>query len=63
MYCKICGNDKARMNLLGQIVCKQCMDEITNSNVGDEAYDFYKNLIRIFLGYYISDIYQLNPVN
>lgn len=61
--CSICGNEKSRINLFGQVICNQCMREIENSNVEDDNYDFYKNLIRIFLGYYISDVYQLNPVN
>ncbi len=63
MCCKVCGNEKSRANLLGQNICKGCMSEIVNMNVEDETYNFYKNLIRIFLGCYISDIYYLNPVN
>lgn len=63
MCCKICGSDKSRIKLLGQNICKDCISEISNIDVEDESYDFYKNMIRIFLGYYISDIYQLNPVN
>lgn len=63
MYCKICGNDKAMTNLLGQTICKECLDEISRTSVFDETYDLYKNLIRILLGYYISEKHQLNPVN
>ena len=63
MYCKICGNDKFGINLLSLNICKDCIDEIGRTNVFDEKYDLYKNIIRIFLGYYISDKHQLNPVN
>ncbi len=63
MYCKICGRDEAMTNLLSQRICKQCIDEIANTSVYDETYDLYKNLIRILLGYYISEKHQLNPVN
>lgn len=63
MYCKICGNNKSKINLLSQSICKECLDEIGNTSVFDETYDSYKNLIRILLGYYISELHQLNPVN
>lgn len=63
MYCKICGSDEAMTNLLSQRICKRCIDEIANTSVYDETYDLYKNLIRILLGYYISEKHQLNPVN
>ncbi|MBU5428000.1 sigma factor G inhibitor Gin [Tissierella pigra] len=63
MYCIICGNEKTGMKLLSQTVCKDCIDEMRNISVFDERYDFYKNFIRILLGYYISEKHQLNPVN
>ena len=63
MHCIICGNERTGIRLLSQRVCKDCIDEITNISVSDEGYDFYKNLIRILLGYYISEKHQLNPVN
>lgn len=63
MHCNICGNDNLRFRLFGQTICKECINEITNTNVEDESYEFYKNLIRILLGYYISDTLKLNPVN
>lgn len=63
MYCKICGNNKSKISLLSQSICKECLDEIGNASVFDETYDRYKNLIRILLGYYISELHQLNPVN
>lgn len=63
MYCKICGNDKSKIRLLSQSICKECLDEIVSTSVFDETYERYKNLIRILLGYYISELHQLNPVN
>ncbi|MDR7857617.1 sigma factor G inhibitor Gin [Tissierella sp.] len=63
MYCRICGSNKSKTNLLSQIVCKECLDEISRTSVYDETYDQYKNIIRILLGYYISELHQLNPVN
>ena len=63
MYCKICGSNNSKTELLSQRVCKKCLDEISSASVYDESYDRYKNLIRILLGYYISELHQLNPVN
>ncbi|HAE92287.1 MULTISPECIES: sigma factor G inhibitor Gin [Tissierella] len=63
MYCKICGSDNVMISLFSQCICKKCIDEITGISVFDETYDLYKNLIRILLGYYISEKHQLNPVN
>ncbi len=63
MHCNICGNENLRFRLFSQMICKDCINEISSTNVEDEGYEFYKNLIRILLGYYISDIHQLNPVN
>ncbi|WP_353095583.1 sigma factor G inhibitor Gin [Tissierella praeacuta] len=63
MCCRICGSDKVVTNLLSQGICKECMDEIAGTSVFDETYDWYKNIIRILLGYYISEKHQLNPVN
>lgn len=63
MYCKICGNHDIAINLLGSNVCNECVDEINEISIFDEKYDTYKNCIRIFLGYYITDRHQLNPVN
>jgi hypothetical protein len=63
MYCKICGNDNIGINLLSINICKECVNEISETSVYEEKYDLYKNCIRIFLGYYISDKRELNPVN
>ncbi len=63
MYCRICGSDKSGINLLGQTICKECIDEIIMTSVFDENYDKYMKLVRILLGYYISEQHQLNPVN
>lgn len=63
MYCIMCGNEESGIKLFNQIICKECIEEITNISVFDEKYDLYKNFIRILLGYYISEKYQLNPVN
>lgn len=63
MYCKICGNDNIEINVLGSNICKECVNEINSTSVCEEKYDLYKNCIRIFLGCYISDKRELNPVN
>ncbi|MFA5576179.1 MAG: sigma factor G inhibitor Gin [Tissierellaceae bacterium] len=63
MYCSICGEDKSAISVFGQSICMECLDEISNITVGDQAYEYYKNTIRIILGYYISEKQQLNPVN
>lgn len=62
MYCKVCGNENVTMRLLSQNICQDCIDEITEISALEDNYDFYKNLIRILLGFYISENYQLNPV-
>lgn len=63
MNCRICGENRLGIKLLGETVCKECIKEITNLSVNDERYDQYKNFIRILLSYYISEKHQLNPVN
>lgn len=63
MYCKICGNQDIGINLLSLNICNECIDEITRISIFDEKYDFYKDCIRIFFGYYISDNHLLNPVS
>ena len=63
MYCKICGNSKEGSKLFGQNICKACINEITTISVFDECYDYYKNIIRILLGCYITENYNLKPVN
>lgn len=63
MYCKICGTNKQGIKLLSQEICDECIDEIENITVFDQDYDKYKNIIRILLGYYISEQHYLNPVN
>lgn len=63
MYCIMCGNEESGIKLFNQIICKECIEQIINISVFDEKYDLYKNFIRILLGYYISEKYQLNPVN
>lgn len=63
MYCKICGNEDIAINLLGLNICHECVNDINKISICDDKYDQYKNYIRIFFGYYISDKHQLNPVN
>ncbi|HEY8363898.1 MAG TPA: sigma factor G inhibitor Gin [Tissierellaceae bacterium] len=63
MYCKVCGNESIALNILGQNICKKCVDEIIETFPWDENYDYYKNMIRIMFGYYISERQILNPVN
>lgn len=59
MYCKICGDKNIVMTLLGINICNKCTNEITRISVYDENYEQYKNFIRIFFGYYISDKQEL----
>ncbi|HLR21510.1 MAG TPA: hypothetical protein VK087_05850 [Tissierellaceae bacterium] len=54
MYCNICGNREISLNIFKVNMCKMCFKEITNIDVVDEEYDKYKNLVRIFLSYYIE---------
>ena len=63
MSCKICGSRNIKISLLGQNICKECLNEIIETNPLDESYLYYKNIIRIILGYYISERYELNLVN
>ena len=63
MYCNICGNEERNINLFSLNICKDCLSEIENLKSQDENYDYYKNLIRIFLAHYINPPFILNSVN
>lgn len=63
MYCNICGNMEENIGIFKIKICKCCLNEIQNLKYEDEKYDYYKNLIRIALGYYILSPLELNPVN
>ena len=63
MNCKICGGNQDNVRLFNISICKSCIEEIVNIDIGDSNYDKYKNLIRILLGYYIGESPKLNPVN
>lgn len=52
MLCKICGEKKDVLPILSVHICKKCMKDIISIDVYDENYDFYKNMIRIYLAYY-----------
>lgn len=52
MICKICGEKKDILPIFSVHICKKCMKDIISIDVFDENYDFYKNMIRIYLGYY-----------
>lgn len=62
MYCKICGEEREGLRIFSIYMCKQCFNELVFISVEDNKYDFYKNLIRILLSYYIGGKEQLNPV-
>lgn len=54
MICKICGEKKDVLPLFSIHICKSCMKELNTIHVLDENYDYYKNMIRIYLGYYLG---------
>lgn len=62
MYCKICGQKREGLRIFSIYMCKDCFDELVFVSVEDSKYDYYKNLIRILLSYYIGGKEQLNPV-
>jgi len=61
MYCKICGEYREGFRIFGIHMCKECFYEFAFSDVEEDKYDFYKNLIRILLGYYIGERQSLRP--
>lgn len=63
MYCNICGNIEENIGIFKINICKSCLNEIQNLKQEDDNYDYYKNLMRIALGYYIIPPLKLNPVN
>ncbi len=63
MYCKICGERRDTIRVFSINMCKSCMNELTFSNVNDDKYEGYINLIRILLGYFLGERELINPVN
>ncbi len=63
MYCKICGENKKGYRVFSIYMCRECMSEIAFSSVYDEEYNFYINIVRILLGYYIGERELVNPAN
>ena len=63
MGCNICGDLEKNINIFSLNICKDCLSEIENVKCQDENYDYYKNLIRIFLAHYIKPPLMPNPVN
>ena len=63
MCCNICGNLEENMELFNLNICNKCLGEIEDLKLQDENYDYYKNLIRIFLSHYIAPPFIPNPVN
>ncbi|TJX13195.1 hypothetical protein E9840_10435 [Tissierella creatinini] len=63
MYCKICGQNKRGYRVFGIHMCRECMSELAFSSVYDEKYNFYMNIVRILLGYYIGERQLANPAN
>lgn len=54
MICKICGEKKNILPVFSVHICQECMKEFNTIEVLDENYDYYKNMIRIFLSYYVG---------
>lgn len=45
--CIVCDEGSAKgINLLGIHICKNCLDEITNININDIRYEYYKSVIK-----------------
>lgn len=63
MYCNICGSREDNFSIFMIKMCKNCFHEFANISIMDEDYDRYKNLIRIFLSYYITPKAILYPAN
>lgn len=63
MYCKVCGDKRDGLKIFGIYMCDKCFEELSLISVDDDRYEYYKNLIRILLSYYIGDKHLLNPVN
>lgn len=63
MYCNICGGIEKNTNIFKINICKNCLNEIQTLKYEDGNYDYYKNLIRIVLGYYINAPLEKNLVN
>ncbi|AFS77189.1 sigma-G inhibitor, Gin [Gottschalkia acidurici 9a] len=53
-YCKTCKKDNdGGIDLLGVHICRECLDSITNLEVGDLAYEYYKSVIgKVWTDYY-----------
>lgn len=52
MFCKICGEKNNVLPIFTVHICRDCMKDIISVNVLDEDYEFYKKMVRIYLGYY-----------
>ncbi len=63
MYCNICGGKGKNTDIFKINICRDCLKEIQTLRCDDGNYDYYKNLIRIVLGYYISVPLEKNLVN
>lgn len=63
MYCKIFGERRDTIKVFSINMSKNCMNELTFSNVNDDKYKGYINLIRILLGYFLGERKLINLVN
>ncbi|MBU5437063.1 sigma factor G inhibitor Gin [Tissierella sp. MSJ-40] len=63
MYCKLCNREEDGIDLLNLNICRNCLDNLSDTSVFDIKYDDFKNLIRIMLRLYIYEKIHLNPVN
>lgn len=54
--CQICnGTENNGINLLGLQLCKECLDAISETEIGDIRYEYYKSVIKkIWLDYIIE---------
>lgn len=54
--CQICnGTENSGINLLGLQLCKECLNAISETEIGDIRYEYYKSVIKkIWLDYIIE---------
>lgn len=54
--CTICSEvENKGVNLLGLYLCKKCLDAISEAEIGDMKYEYYKSVIKkIWLDYIIE---------
>ncbi|MGF7058442.1 sigma factor G inhibitor Gin [Brassicibacter mesophilus] len=55
--CRACNEERNDgINILGIHICQQCIDSISETEIEDIKYEYYKSVIRkIWLDYIIAD--------